>query len=137
MLIDENKRLIREFVAAADRQDFEQAITYVSPEMVVHMPGAPAPLDFPTFLGFGQMWHSAFPDEQTTFEQQVAEGDMVVSRMVSKGTHLGDFQGIPATGKPVEVTGIWIDRLDHGKIVERWGVVDMMNLMAQLGAMAN
>src|SRR5687767_5543778 len=103
MLPDENKSLVREFVAAADRQDFEQVSACLSPDLVVHLPGMPAPLDFPTFMGFGQMWHAAFPDEQTSFEQQVAEGDKVVSRMVSKATHLGNFQGMPATGKPIQI----------------------------------
>jgi steroid delta-isomerase-like uncharacterized protein len=137
MATEENKSLIRQFVAAADRQDFEQASACLSPDVLVHLPGMPAPLDFPTFLGFGQMWHTAFPDEQTSFEQQMAEGDMVVSRMVSKATHLGDFRGIPATGKPVEISGIWIDRVDHGRIAERWGVMDMLTLMEQLGVMTN
>jgi predicted ester cyclase len=98
------------------------------------MAGAPVPLDFPTFLQFGQMWHSAFPDEQTTFEDQIAEVDKVVSRMASTATYTGEFQGIPPTGKQFRVTGIWIDRIADGKIVERWGVVDMLGLMQQLDA---
>jgi predicted ester cyclase len=97
------------------------------------MPGITAPLDFATFFHFGQMWHNAFPDEQTSFEDQVAEGGKVVSRMSSTATHLGEFQGMPATGKKIRVSGIWIDRIAEGKIVERWGVVDMMSVMQQLG----
>ena len=129
-----NKQLIRDFVAAADRLDFESASACLSPNVVVHLAGAPGPLDFPTYFQMGQMWHSAFPDEQTEFENQVAEGDRVASRMVSIATHLGEFQGIPPTGRRVRVTGIWIDRVADGQIVERWGVVDMMGLMQQLGA---
>lgn len=133
MSTEENKAVVREFVAAADKQDFEQASSFLAPDVVVHLAGAPGPLDFSTFFQFGQMWHTAFPDEQTAFGDQIAEGDKVVSRMTSDATHRGDFQGIPPTGKPIRVSGIWIDRIANGKIVERWGVVDMLSVMQQLG----
>jgi predicted ester cyclase len=133
MSTEENKAIVRRFVAAADKLNFEEATTCISSEVVVHLAGAPGPLDFATFFQFGRMWHSAFPDEQTRFEDQIAEGDKVVSRMRSTATHTGDFQGIPPTGKQIKITGIWIDRIGDGKIVERWGVVDQMGLMQQLG----
>ncbi len=132
---EENKALVRQFVAAADQQDFERAAACLSPDVVVHLAGAPAPLDFPTFFQFGQLWHAAFPDEQTVFDDQLAEGDRVVSRMISTATHTGEFQGIPPTGKRIVVTGIWIERIADGKIVERWGVVDMLGVLQQLGVM--
>jgi predicted ester cyclase len=128
-----NKALIRQFVAAADQQDFNGASAYLSPDVIVHLAGAPSPLDFPTFFQFGQMWHAAFPDEHTVFDDQIAEGDRVVSRMTSSATHTAEFQGILPTGKRISVTGIWIDRVAEGKIVERWGVIDMLGVMQQLG----
>jgi predicted ester cyclase len=133
MLPEENKALVRRFVAAADRLDFEQASACLSPDIVVHLPGLPVPLDFATFFQFGQMWHNAFPNERTVFDEQVAEGDRVVSRMTSVATHLGNFQSIAPTGKRIQVSGIWIDRIAGGKIVERWGIMDMMSVMQQLG----
>lgn len=133
MSSEENKALIRRFVAAADRSDFEEATECLSPDIAVHMGGMPGPLDLATFFEFGQAWHSAFPDEETTFEDQIAEGDKVVSRMSSRATHTGEFQGIPPTGKRITVTGIFIDRVANGKIVERWGQVDMLGVMQQLG----
>jgi steroid delta-isomerase-like uncharacterized protein len=134
MSIEQNKVLVRQFVEAADKHDFATATTCLSPDdLKVHMAGVPQPLDYETFLQFGQMWHSAFPDEQTAFEDQVAEGDKVVSRMTSTATHQGEFQGIPPTGKKIKVTGIWIDRIANDRIVERWGVIDMLGVMQQLG----
>lgn len=130
-----NKALIRQFVAAADRQDFDAASAALSPDVVVHLAGAPGPLDFPTFFQFGRMWHAAFPDEQTSFDDQIAANDLVVSRMTSTATHLGAFQGLAPTGRSIRVSGIWIDRVVDGKIVERWGVVDMLSVMQQLGVM--
>src|SRR5262249_55283413 len=135
MTTKDSKTMVREFVAAADKQDFERAASFVSGDVVVHLAGAPGPLDFPTFFQFGQMWHAAFPDEQTRFEDQIVEGDKVVSRMTSTATHTGECQGMPPTGKRIAVTGIWIDRIADGKIVERWGVVDMLGVMQQLGVM--
>jgi steroid delta-isomerase-like uncharacterized protein len=128
------KAIVRQFVAAADRQDFEQAAAYLAPNVIVHLAGMPAPLDFPTFFGFGRQWHAAFPDERTTFEDQVSEGDRVVSRMTSTAMHLGTFQGIPATGKRITVRGMWIDRIADGRIIERWGLLDTLGLLQQLGA---
>jgi steroid delta-isomerase-like uncharacterized protein len=133
MSTEQNKALVRQFVAAADRQDFDRAAACLSPDLVVHLAGAPRPLDFPTFFQFGQMWHAAFPDEQTVFDDQVAEGDKVVSQMTATATHTGEFQGIPPTGKRITVTAIWIERIAGGRIVERWGEVDMLGVMQQLG----
>jgi predicted ester cyclase len=133
MSAEQNKAIVREFVAAADKLDFEAATRFISPDIVVHIGGGPA-MDFTAFFGFGQMYHAAFPDEVTVFDDQIAEGDKVVSRMTSTATHLGEFQGIPPTGRQIRLTGIWIDRIINGKIVERWGEFDVMGLMQQLGA---
>ena len=67
-----------------------------------------------------EMFLAAFPDTSYTIEQQVAEGDLVVTRWTARGTHEGELMGIPATQKSVEVTGIAIDRFSDGKIVESW-----------------
>jgi predicted ester cyclase len=83
---------------------------------------------------FFDMFHAAFPDSSRTIEDQIAEGELVATRVTLNGTHRGEFQGISPTGKRIAVTGIWIDRVAGGKIVERWGAVDMLGLMQQLGA---
>ncbi len=79
------------------------------------------------------MFAAAFPDGQMTIEDLVAEGDRVVARTTFNGTHQGEMQGIPATGKAVSVSGITIFRLDNGKIAEGWLVNDNLGLMQQLG----
>lgn len=81
------------------------------------------------------MLAGAFPDLRATVEDLIAEGDKVVARVVFRGTHSGDFQGIPATGKQVSVKAIDILRIEDGKIVERWGLTDQVSMMQQLGAM--
>jgi len=79
------------------------------------------------------MFRRAFPDMQFTVEDQIAEGDKVVSRGTFRGTHKGELMGIPPTGKQGKMTVIDIIRIVDGKMVERWGEMDMLGLMQQLG----
>jgi len=80
-------------------------------------------------------FRTAFPDLTYTIEDQIAEGDKVVSRYVLSGTHQGEFFGVAPTGNRVEITGINIDRFDEsGKMVEEWPEYDLLGAMRQLGA---
>jgi predicted ester cyclase len=80
------------------------------------------------------MYRQAFPDLEATIEDQVAEGDKVVTRFSSRGTHQGQTEAFgPPTGNRVEVTGITIERFSEGKIVEDWTNFDALGLMQQLG----
>jgi hypothetical protein len=74
-----------------------------------------------------------FPDLDVTIEDQIAEGDKVVTRWSAKGTNSGPLQGMPPTGKAVRVTGANVARLAGGKIVESWFNFDMLTLLRQLG----
>jgi len=87
-------------------------------------------------IQFYSMLRAAFPDLYFTVEDQIAAGDRVVTRWVAHGTHTGDFQGVPPTGKPVRITGIDIDRIANGKVVECWARSDELGLMKQLGVVA-
>jgi steroid delta-isomerase-like uncharacterized protein len=78
---------------------------------------------------------AAFPDWHTTIDDMIAEGDKVVVRITSNGTHQGEMQGIPATGKPYTQNAIVIYRLTNGKIVEGRLQTDMLSMMQQLGLM--
>ena len=80
-------------------------------------------------------FRNAFPDLRCTVEEQVAEGEKVVSRWTLCGTHRGDFFGVAGTGNWVEFTGIQIDRFDErGKIVEERAQFDLLGAMRQVGA---
>lgn len=96
-----------------------------------------APLGLPNGLEgvkqFTKIFLSAFPDLHFTIEDVIAEGDRVVTRSTWSGTNKGDFMGMPATNKPVKVSGVDITRWVNGKAVEHWAVQDMMGLMHQLG----
>ena len=76
---------------------------------------------------------SAFSDRQVKIADQVVAEDKVVTRWQATGVHAGEFNGIPATGRRVSLTGISIDRIAGGKIVESWEVTDDAGLLRQLG----
>lgn len=78
---------------------------------------------------------SAFSDRQVVIEDQLADGDKVATRWTVSATHSGAYHGIPATGRRGSMTGISIDRLAGGKIVESWEVTDDAGLLRQLGVM--
>jgi predicted ester cyclase len=80
------------------------------------------------------MYRNAFPDVQMSLEDQVAEGDMVVTRWIASGTHQGEFMGIAPTGDRVTVAGTSIERIVDGKIEETWDDYDALGMMQQIGA---
>jgi predicted ester cyclase len=79
---------------------------------------------------------AGFPDLHFTVEDQIAEGDMVVTRWTARGTHTGEFQGIRPTGRAIRLAGSDIDRIIDGRTVECWVHVDELGLMQQLGVVA-
>ncbi len=86
-------------------------------------------------LEFFRMYRAAFPDLRMDPEDVLGSGDKVVARVRATGTHQGEFMGMPATGRSVDVQLIDIIRFgDDGLAHEHWGVVDLMAMMQQLGA---
>jgi steroid delta-isomerase-like uncharacterized protein len=76
----------------------------------------------------------AFPDQRWVTEEQITEGDKVVSRFTMRGTHQSDFMGIPATGRSIAVKGVVIDRVVNGKWKDSRLLMDNLSLLQQLGA---
>jgi predicted ester cyclase len=82
-----------------------------------------------------EYFRNAVPDLSYTVEDQVAEGDKVVSRYTATGTHRGEFFGVAPTGDRIEMSGIQIDHFDEdGKMVEEWPEYDLLGAMKQMGA---
>ncbi|HLJ36383.1 MAG TPA: ester cyclase [Ktedonobacteraceae bacterium] len=104
-----------------------------APNFVDHDPSNP----LPGLEGVGQlvsMYRGAFPNLHLTIEDELSEGEKLVTRFVARGTHNGPLMGIPPTGKQTVVTGIDILRFENGKIVEHWGNQDLLGMMQQIGA---
>jgi steroid delta-isomerase-like uncharacterized protein len=81
-------------------------------------------------------YREAFPDLRMTIEEQIAEGDVVVTRWTGRGTQRGELMGVSPTGRQVTITGVMITRISNGKIVEEWENYDALGMMRQLGAVA-
>jgi steroid delta-isomerase-like uncharacterized protein len=88
-----------------------------------------------TIKGEIEYFRNAVPDLTYTVEDQIAEGDKVVTRYTVSGTHQGEFFGVAGTGKRIEMSGINIDRFDEsGKLVEEWPEYDLLGAMQKMGA---
>ena len=77
--------------------------------------------------------NTAFPDTSVTVEDQVAEGDRVVTRWTFRGTHTDTYMGVPPSGRQITVSGVHIHRIVDGKIVEVWAYPDALGFLQQLG----
>ena len=97
----------------------------------------PMPGQGPGLRGLKEMltgFRAAFPDIHWTIEEQIEEGDKVVTRFEWSATHQAEFFGVPATGKPVKTWGMVIDRLEGGKIQDTRIIMDSLGILIQLGA---
>lgn len=135
MSIEENKRLVRRYQEIYNSNNLDALLEVVSEDLLTPniLPGIPSGVEGAKVAH--QIMLAGFPDYQTTIEDLLAEGDKVAARIRMTGTHTGNFMGIPATGKQVSFTGIYIARIEDGKIVEHWGEEDSVSLLTQLGAM--
>ena len=79
-------------------------------------------------------YREAFPDLRIEVEDEIAEGDRVAVRWTATGTHQGDMMGVPASGRTSTISGIGIDRVEDGKIVESWSNWDVLGMLQQIGA---
>lgn len=133
---DQNKMLVRRAVDEVwNRGDYSKLAELVARDIIVHASSPADDIHGPEGLNqFYSTLRAAFPDFHCTIEDQIAEGDRVVTRWTARATHQGEFQGIPASGKPVRLAGIDIDRIVGGKVVECWPYADELGLLQQLGA---
>ena len=130
---EENKALVQRFVEEFwNQKNMSAADELMAADVVIHMPTGEV-VDLDGLKAFADMWRSSFPDWHSTFEELIAEGERVAERWTGRGTHQGELQGIPPTGKRVEIPGSVFYRIIDGKIVEFRGQLDMMGLMQQLG----
>lgn len=105
-----------------------------SQDFVDHDPLPGTSPDFAGLKDFVTQVRSAFPDIETTAEDILVEGDRLAVRSTIRGTHKGDFMGIPASGKKVEVSNYDFVRFENDQAAEHWGTIDSAALMEQIGA---
>jgi len=133
--MESHKDFFKQFVQFINTADENLAQQLISPLAKFHVPSQPEPLQGPIgYLMIIAMMRSGFPDIQWTLDEIIAEGDKVAVRYTMNGTHLGEFFGFPATGKPIVVQAINFYRLVDDQIIEEYGQPDMLGLLRQIGA---
>lgn len=126
-----NKTIVQNYIEQMwVKRNFAAIDDYLAPNFVQHARGAPPGRE--GVKAFFAMINSAFSDLNYSIEDMIAESDKVCWRWEMRGKHTGVFQGIPATGKSIAVTGMSIIRLIDGRFVEHWGEQDMLGLLQQL-----
>jgi steroid delta-isomerase-like uncharacterized protein len=134
-LFTDNEKLVRAFwEEVPNKRNFDAIERYFADDYVNH---GPSPRDSPdreTFKASLAATYAGFPDLHVTVEHCFAHGVYVTSHVTVTGTHTRPFNGIEPTNRSINVVGIHVHRLEKGKIVEHWGVVDELRLLMQLGA---
>ena len=125
-----NRELVLAIYQNIDAQAFDRAMELVSPACKVYFSGNV--LDRDAWSGMGRMFMQAFPDGRHVFDLADAAGDYVVLNGYFTGTHRGEFQGIPPTGKVIKISMTMIDKVVGDKMVEHRGDFDTAGLMQQL-----
>ena len=137
MSLSQNKDLARRAIKLwthGSKENLEQifATDYVNHQQ--HLPdSAQAIRGLDAWKQFVSAFHQAFPDFEDRIVTQIAEGDLVATQFVSSGTQNGQIMGIPAASRRASWTGMVIDRIANGKIVESWVNWDMFGMLQQLG----
>jgi steroid delta-isomerase-like uncharacterized protein len=132
----DNAEVVRGFVDEVITKGNIEAASHYAWEDVVEQ--VPLPGQGPGLEGLKDIlraMRAGFPDLVFSIQEQIAEGDKVASRFEWTGTHSGEFLGIPATGRPVRVWGIVIDRLEEGRIKDTRILMDTFGMMMQLGVL--
>ncbi len=129
----ENLAVVRRAIEEVwNRGKYESLTELAADDIVIHA----TPNDIHGHEGIRQYHDSlrqAFPDMHFRIEDQLVDGDRIATRWSAMGTHNGAFQGLPATGKKVRMTGIEIYRFANGKVVECWPEANELGLLQQLG----
>ena len=133
--IEQNKEIVREFIDRVfTKGDLTAVDALLSDDFVNHDPHFGAPEGREAFRYMGTVVREACPDWHSDLHLLVGEGDYVVEQFTASGTQRGVLAGVAPTGREVSMPGINIFRIDNGRIVERWGRLDELGLLRQLGA---
>jgi steroid delta-isomerase-like uncharacterized protein len=130
---EENAALVLESIGALNAGDTERLLAVVAPDIVIHYAEMPEPLHGREIWQQGfELMQRAFPDLEAHVDDLVAAEDKVAIRVSFRGTHRGEFQGIPATGRKIHYVSHEFYRLKNGLFAEEWICSDMASLFGQL-----
>ncbi len=135
MATEENKALVRRvFEEAWSGANFGIFDETNAPEYLLHDSSVPEEVrGIEGIKRFASMFLGAFPDLRFAIEEQIAEGDKVLTRWSSSATHQGELMGVAPTGNRTRISGMTLSRISGGKLAEDWNNWDTLGLMGQLG----
>lgn len=129
-----NRELVARYYAAVGAAgDLTDLETFISPEYIDHNAEPGSPRGPELVRAHFTAIRTTFPDFSMSIEQMLADGDFVVTRVSGRGTHDGEWMGIPPSGRVVHLRGINIDRIATGRIAEHWGEADTVGMLVQMG----
>ena len=132
--IEQNKTIVQDFIDALfTKGDLGAVDKYLAENFVDNTPPFGSSADREGMRSAGAMFRAAFPDWHSDVHLLVGEGDIVVELFTASGTHKGEVMGVAPSGHTVTLPGINIFRIADGKIVERWGRLDDLGFLQQLG----
>jgi len=132
---EDNKQIVIAANDAINAKDIDKIRELYAANFVRHCQATPdaETSDFEYFLAMFEGWTKSTPDAHQTINMIIAEGDLVAWNITYGGTHLGEMNGIPPTGKKISLDCYGFHRIENGKIAETWVTWDNMAMMAQLG----
>lgn len=135
MSIQQNKELLRHYYEEiVSTGNVDRLDDVISPDYEEVYEGVRYPIGLDGAKDHILGVRRTYPDLKLTVEQQIAEGEWVVSRILMRGTHQGEWMGIQPTGKTVEITAVNVDRVVGGRIVEHGGAANMLEPLLKIGA---
>ncbi|MBK7543618.1 MAG: ester cyclase [Candidatus Competibacteraceae bacterium] len=133
-LLEQNKRIVRRAIEEGwNPANLAVIDELYAADFLFHQESGEAARGLEAFKTWIATIHGAFPDIRYQIEAMHAEGDRVATRYTVRGTHTGDFRGLPPTGRSFNLSGHLIHRVADGKKTEGWGIWDTLGLMIQLG----
>lgn len=135
---EQNKEIVRDYIDRLfTKGDLTAVDDYLAEDYADHDPPFGTPGGREGMRGAAAMFREGFPDWRTEVGHLIAEGDLVCERFTASGVQRGTVMGVPPTGKTVTLPGIQIFRISGGKITERWGQLDELGLLRQLGLVSD
>ncbi len=131
---EQNKELVKRIFEGLNERNADIYQELYAPDYAWYFPSInPKPLSREEEHGFVKILWDAFHDINWSIEELIAKDDRIIARFIARGTHTGEFQGIPATENKFESSGSWIARIENGKLVEVREDADLLGMMQQLG----
>jgi len=125
------KRFVEEIVNTGNTRNIA---SFISESYVDHNDNSGSITGIEGAISHIQGVRNTYPDLHVTIEQQICEGDLVVSRIIGRATHQGEWLGMKATHKPIVIHGVNIDRIKDDKIIEHWGMANSLEALIEIGA---